>query len=176
MVQITADQIMQIAPEAPPDRVRQLVPYLNQAMAEFGINTRLRQAHFLAQIAHESDRFNALEEYTSGADYEGRTDLGNTQPGDGVRFKGRGLFNIAGKINYEIIGKALGVDLVNNPKRLADPDLAARSAAWWWSTVGLNSVADKDDIKAVTQRVNGGFNGLDDRTQLLERAKKVLGI
>ena len=173
---VTFEQIMQIAPEASPSRVRQLVPYLNQAMTQFGINTRLRQAHFLAQMAHESDRFNALEEYASGEDYEGRSDFGNTQPGDGVRYKGRGLLQIAGRINYAAVGKGLGVDLISNPKRLADPDLASLSAGWVWSVNQLNGAADNDDVTTVTRVIIGGYNGLDDRIQLLQAAKKVFGI
>ncbi len=145
-------------------------------MVEFNISTPLRQAHFLAQIAHESDRFNALEEYASGEDYEGRDDLGNTQPGDGVRFKGRGLIQITGRTNYGDCGKALGVDLINNPTKLAAPDLASRSAGWFWAINQLNGDADNDDVRTVTRVINGGYNGLDDRIMLLQAAKQVLKV
>ena len=167
---------MQMAPEANPQQLRQLVPYLNQAMAKFGINTRLRQAHLLAQIAHESDRFMALEAARSGADYEGRQDLGNTKPGDGVKFKPRGLIQLVGRTNYAAASKALGVDLINHPQGLADPELAALSAGWFWSKNQLNGDADKDDVRSVTKVVNGGYNGLDDRRKLLQAAKKALGM
>lgn len=173
---VTVDQLMQMAPEANPQQLRRLVPHLNQAMATFGINTRLRQAHLLAQIAHESDRFTALEAFRSGADYEGRQDLGNTQRGDGVKFKPRGLIHLVGRTNYTAASKALGVDLVHHPQRLADPELAALSAGWFWSTNQLNRDADKDDVKTITKVVNGGYNGLDDRKKLLRAAKKALGI
>ncbi|UBF24365.1 hypothetical protein K9N68_22010 [Kovacikia minuta CCNUW1] len=176
MVLLTVQQILSIAPEANSDRVKALAPWLNEAMVEFSINTPLRQAHFLAQVAHESDRFNALEEYASGADYEWRDDLGNTQPGDGVRFKGRGLIQVTGRTNYGECGRALGVDLISNPRRLADPDLACRSAGWYWSTRQLNKDADRDDVETVTRIINGGYNGLDDRINLLRAAKRVLGI
>ncbi|PSB23783.1 chitinase [Stenomitos frigidus ULC18] len=167
---------MQMAPEANPQQLRQLVPHLNQAMAKFGVNTRLRQAHLLAQIAHESDRFTALEASRSGADYEGRKDLGNTQRGDGVKYKPRGLIQLVGRTNYAAASKALGVDLIHHPQRLADPELAALSAGWFWSTNQLNGDADKDDVRTVTKIVNGGYNGLDDRIQLLQAAKKALGM
>ncbi|XGV95363.1 MAG: glycoside hydrolase family 19 protein [Leptolyngbya sp. BL-A-14] len=173
---VTAEQLIQMVPEANPQRLQQLVPHLNQAMAKFGINTRLRQAHLLAQIAHESDRFMALEAARSGADYEGRKDLGNTQRGDGVKFKPRGLIQLVGRTNYAAASQALGVDLIHQPQRLADPELAALSAGWFWSTNQLNSDADKDDVKTVTKIVNGGYNGLDDRKQLLQAAKKALGM
>jgi putative chitinase len=176
MVWLTPDSLRAIAPEASLNRVEQLAPHLNRTMVEYSINTPLRQAHFLAQIAHESDRFNALEEYASGSDYEYRSDLGNTQPGDGVRFKGRGLIQVTGRTNYLECGRALGVDLISNPARLADPDLACRSAGWYWSTRQLNGDADRDDVRTVTRVINGGYNGLDDRIHLLEAAKRVLGI
>ncbi|NJP09034.1 MAG: hypothetical protein HC866_05725 [Leptolyngbyaceae cyanobacterium RU_5_1] len=173
---ITVEQMTQIAPEADPKQLTQLLPYLNQAMAEFGINTRLRQAHFLAQVAHESDRFNALEEYASGEDYEGRLDLGNIHPGDGQRFKCRGLIGICGRTNYADASRELGFDLVNNPRRAADLRLVSRIGAWYWSTRKLNPDADRDDIETITKMINGGLNGLDDRTRLLGRAKKALGV
>lgn len=176
MAWITPDKLRAIAPEAPSGRPEQLAPQLNRTMIEYSINTPLRQAHFLAQVAHESDRFNALEEYASGEDYEYRDDLGNTQPGDGVRYKGRGLIQVTGRTNYGECGRALGVDLINNPKRLADPDLASRSAGWYWSTRQLNGDADRDDVRTVTRVINGGYNGLDDRIQLLQAAKKALGV
>jgi putative chitinase len=176
MIWLTSQQVMAIAPDADSGQVARLTPYLNRAMVEFEINTPLREAHFLAQVAHESDRFNALEEYASGEDYENREDLGNTYEGDGVRFKGRGLIQITGRANYGDCGKALGVDLVSNPTRLADPDLACRSAGWYWDTRELNGDADRDDVRTITRVINGGYNGLEDREQLLAAAKQVLNV
>lgn len=176
MLLLTAQQILSIASEASTSRVNTLTPYLNRTMVEFNVSTPLRQAHFLAQVAHESDRFNALEEYASGEDYEDRDDLGNIYSGDGVRFKGRGLIQVTGRTNYIECGKALGVDLINSPTKLAEPDLASRSAGWFWSINQLNGDADNDDVRTVTRVINGGYNGLDDRIQLLQAAKHVLKV
>jgi putative chitinase len=145
-------------------------------MQRYGITTAMRKAHFLSQTAHESDGFNTNEEYASGAAYEGRRDLGNTKSGDGVRFKGRGLIQVTGRSNYAECGNALGVDLIGNPQRLADFDLACLSAGWYWDTRNLNSYADNDDVIQITRIINGGLNGLDDRQAYLARAKQVFGI
>jgi putative chitinase len=174
--EITLEHLRQIAPHGRDAQLRKFVGPLNATLEEFEINTPLRQAHFLAQVAHESGEFNYVEEIASGAAYEGRSDLGNTQPGDGVRFKGRGLIQITGRFNYQDIGKAIGIDLISNPTRLADDDLAARSAGWFWNRERLNPIADKDDVRLITRIINGGFNGLDDRVKKLAAAKRAFGI
>lgn len=173
---LTAQELQAIAPDAPSAQLAKLLPDLNRTLIEYEIMTPLRQAHFLAQIAHESDHFKATEEYASGVDYEWRDDLGNVHPGDGVRYKGRGLIQITGRSNYRDCGRALGVDLVAQPQRLADPDLASRSAGWYWETHKLNTDADRDDVEAVTRIINGGMNGFSDRVRLLTKAKKVLRV
>ncbi len=173
---LTSDQLSAIAIYTSQDRLNQLLPNLNTTMQRYGITTPLRKAHFLAQTAHESDGFNTNEEYASGADYEGRSDLGNTTAGDGVRFKGRGLIQVTGRSNYAACGQALGVDLINNPQRLADFDLACLSAGWFWNTNQLNDYADNDDVIQITRIINGGLNGLDDRQAYLASAKQVFGI
>lgn len=143
-------------------------------IAEFEINTALRQAHFLSQLSHESAGFKTTVEYASGADYEGRRDLGNTEPGDGKRFKGRGLIQLTGRSNYTVAGVAMGVDLVSNPEVAAQFPHAIRIAGWYWKTRKLNALADKDDISAITRKINGGMNGIDDRRRYLNRAKAAL--
>jgi putative chitinase len=173
---ITQEQLTAIAPYSQPDRLVQLLPNLNMTMQRYEIITPLRKAHFLAQVGHESDGFNTNEEYASGADYEGRRDLGNTKTGDGVRFKGRGLIQVTGRSNYAACGQALGVDLISNPQRLGDFDLACLSAGWFWDTRSLNDYADSDDVLQITRIINGGLNGLDDRQDYLARAKQVFGI
>lgn len=154
--------------------VEHLSEHLPQVMDEYEINTRLRIAHFLAQIAHESAHFRTLEEYASGAAYEGRKDLGNIHRGDGRRYKGRGVIQLTGRHNYRKYGKLIGVDLENNPERAAEPEISLRTAAEFWKQNNLNALADKDDVVAVTRRINGGRNGLKDRMDKLARAKRFL--
>ncbi|MEI6064953.1 MAG: glycoside hydrolase family 19 protein [Pseudanabaena sp. ELA748] len=173
---ITQTQLSAIAPYSKADRLEKLLPQLNTTMQRYAITTPLRKAHFLAQVGHESDGFNTNEEYASGADYEWRPDLGNTKSGDGVRFKGRGLIQVTGRANYGECGRALGVDLISNPQRLGDYDLACLSAGWYWDSRNLNNFADRDDILAITKIINGGTNGLADRQSYLARAKRVFGI
>jgi putative chitinase len=144
---------------------------MEQAMNEFSINNLARSRMWLAQVGHESVSLRYFEEIASGAAYEGRRDLGNTQPGDGVRFKGRGPIQLTGRTNYTNAGKALKLDLVNNPKLAADPRHAFRVSAWWWSQHGLNGISDTNDVIAATRRINGGLNGLQDRQNRYARVR-----
>jgi putative chitinase len=170
---ITKDQLNKIVPYGK-SKVDAYLQPLIKAMAEFQINNKLRIAAFISQIAHESGSFRYVEEIASGAAYEGRKDLGNIKPGDGVKFKGRGLIQITGRSNYEKCGKALGLDLINDPELLELPINAVRSAAWFWKTNGLNELADTGDIKRVTKRVNGGYNGLAEREAFYKKALLVI--
>lgn len=166
--------LLKIMPHAK-SRVQEFLEPLNAAMREFHINTPVRQAAFLAQIAHESGELRYVEEIASGIAYEHRKDLGNTQPGDGMKFKGRGLIQITGRNNYLECGKALGVDLITNPELLEINDLACRSAAWFWASHGLNDLADKGDFERITKRINGGYNGLKERQAYYVKAMLYLG-
>jgi len=147
-------------------------PLLAAAMTEFEIIGKARETAFLAQIAHESLQLVYTREIASGIRYEGRIDLGNTQPGDGMRFRGRGLIQITGRANYIACMMALGIDCVEHPELLEEPEHAARSAAWFWRSHGLNQLADKGDQRAVTRRVNGGYNGLAERLAFFDSAQK----
>lgn len=167
--------LLKIMPHAK-SRVQDFLEPLNAAMREFHINTPVRQAAFLAQIAHESGELRYVEEIASGIAYEYRKDLGNTQPGDGMKFKGRGLIQITGRNNYHECGKALGVDLITNPELLETNDLACRSAAWFWASRGLNDLADRGDFERITKRINGGLNGYQERLVYHARAKMALGV
>jgi predicted chitinase len=172
---VSLDQLRAIMPNLSAQKAQEYLPHLNNAMAEAGITTKNQKAAFLAQLAHESGQFRYMEEIASGAAYEGRRDLGNTQPGDGTRFKGRGPIQLTGRANYAAASKALGVDLVNNPKAAATPEVGFRTAAWFWNTRGLNNLAEQGNFREVTRRINGGFNGLADRQQYYNRALSVLG-
>ncbi|MFA5026620.1 MAG: glycoside hydrolase family 19 protein [Candidatus Methylomirabilota bacterium] len=173
---ITLDQLRAIIPFAMSRAPIYLVP-MNDAMAEFQINTPARQAAFLAQVAHESGSLRYTRELASGAAYEGREDLGNTEVGDGAKYRGRGLIQITGRANMAKCSAALYGDpdhLLSNPEVLELPAAACRSAAWFWQSHGLNELADAGDFIRITKRVNGGTNGYADRLDFYERAKKVL--
>jgi len=166
--------IMAHSPVELVDRYADLLPVQMELHA---INSRLRCAHFLAQIGHESGGFRYTEEIASGEAYEGRADLGNTEPGDGPRFKGRGLIQLTGRANYRRYGAAIGVDVVSSDARdtlATDPLRAIHVACWFWVDHGLNRLADQDDLEGITRSINGGLNGLDDRRAYLRRAKSLL--
>lgn len=175
-MKISALQLNSICPNLSGIRASYLVQFINDTLARFEINTPLRAAHFLAQLGHESAGFRFREEIASGDAYENRKDLGNSSPGDGTRYKGRGFLQITGRSNYRQCGLALGLDLEHHPEQLLDTRPAMDSAGWFWQSHGLNALADADDIEKVTKRVNGGLNGIESRRVYLERAKKVLGL
>jgi putative chitinase len=104
----------------------------------------------------------------------GAKNLGNTEPGDGWRFRGRGLKQLTGRSNYKRCGDAIGLDLVGSPNLLLEPGPAAMSAAWFWQANGLNALADKSDVAAMTKRINGGDIGLPQRQALFKAAMTAL--
>lgn len=150
--------------------------YIGSAMDRYSIKSMPQKSAFLAQIAHESGSLKYVKEIADGAAYEGRLDLGNTQPGDGPRYKGRGLIQITGRSNYGLYGPLLGLDLLKEPERLEEPHWACFSAACFWQRNGLNELASGDKFGAITKKINGGYNGLDDRIAHWLRARKALGI
>jgi putative chitinase len=147
-------------------------------MSRYGIVGTARVAAFIAQVGHESGQLRYVREIwgptAQQAGYEGRSDLGNTVKGDGSRYRGRGLIQVTGRSNYAACGEALGLDLINKPELLELPQNASMSAAWFWSTRGLNTLADQGEFVKITRRINGGVNGLADRQALYEKALKVL--
>lgn len=142
-MELTNDQLKKIYPNSSQANRDKYLPYLNKYMGEYEINSSVRVAAFLAQIGHESAQLRYVEEIASGAAYEGRKDLGNTQKGDGVKYKGRGLIQITGRANYQEISKAFGIDFISNPELLSTPEYAVKSACWWWYNKKLNTLADK---------------------------------
>lgn len=191
--------------------------HIRDALARFNINTPLRRAHFLAQVAHESANFTTARENLNysvdallklfpkridaalarkigrapgqDADQEaianaiyggewGARKLGNTEPGDGWRFIGRGYIQITGRDNYaqcsrDLFGNGM---LLRAPQMLELAPNAAASAGWFWHSRGLNALADKDDLEGITRIVNGGANGLEHRRELLAKYKADLGV
>ncbi len=171
---ITKQQIKQIAPNSKEEIIGPLVGYLNLHMPKYEVNTYLRVCHFIAQAAHEAASFRTLREFASGAAYEGRKDLGNVRPGDGVRYKGRGIFQLTGRANYRTIGAKIGMDLENNPELAESPEVSVLTALEYWKSRNLNAFADADDVEVVTRRINGGLNGYADRRKYLAKAKQVI--
>ena len=174
---ITQQQLLQILPNAGPV-AGVFVPVLNAAMGHYQIVGTKRVAAFIAQIGHESGQLKYVKEIwgptAAQAKYEGRKDLGNTVDGDGSKYRGRGLIQITGRANYMACGEALGLDLIKQPELLEKPQHACMSAAWFWATKGLSTLADAGQFDKITQRINGGQNGAADRQRLYARALKVL--
>ena len=174
---VNQKQLLQILPNAGA-KTGVFAPVLNAAMVKWGIVTTARQAAFIAQIGHESGQLRWVREIwgptAQQAGYEGRADLGNTVKGDGSKYRGRGLIQVTGRANYAACGEALGLDLIDKPELLELPQHAAMSAAWFWATRGLNTLADQGEFVKITRRINGGTNGLADRQALYEKALKVL--
>jgi putative chitinase len=163
--------LVKIAPRGKPWILDGLADAMPVMVDRFDINTPVRQQHFLAQLAHESDHFQTTREYASGKAYEGRKDLGNTHKGDGERYRGRGLIQLTGRSNYQRASQALGQPYLEEPDLVEKFPAAAIVSGWFWKTNGLNEIADKDDVRAVTRRVNGGLNGLDSRMAHLASAR-----
>jgi predicted chitinase len=160
---MNVDTLCRAMPGLPVSKAQEYLALMEVAMHEFQITSELRSAMWLAQVGHESASLVYFEELASGAAYEGRVDLGNTHPGDGVRYKGRGPIQITGRTNYAQAGAALGIDLIANPTEAAAPNVTFRLSAWWWRANGLNEIADTGSVDAATLRINGGYNGLADR-------------
>lgn len=199
---ITRELILALNPRHPQPDIA--AAKLQMAAVKFGIDTPQRQAHWLAQLAHESDlvpieenlnysanrlcqvwpnRFPTLDiaqqcayspQALANRVYGGR--LGNFQPGDGYKFRGRGLVQLTGRANYALYGPLVGFDLVAGPDLLLQYGVSALVAGCYWQRRGLNRHADRDDLEAVTRGINGGTNGLADRARLLKIAKRALGI
>ena len=157
---------------------------IKSACHTWGIDTLGRLAHFLAQIGHESGSLRYTSEVWGPTDaqkrYEGRKDLGNVQPGDGERFKGHGLIQVTGRYNHAQCRDGLRArglacpDFEAEPETLTIPIWAAHSAGWYWASRDINELADRDDIAAVTKRINGGLNGIEDRRNRLQIARAAL--
>lgn len=207
-LEITSEQLKEIMPSATAENIEKYRPALNQEMAKFEINTPMRIAHFIAQIAHESGSFryssenmnysaealkavfgkyfptdNLAGEYARQPQkigsrvYANRMGNGDEASGDGWKFRGRGLIQLTGTDNYANCASSIRRDLLGNPDQLADdPNAGVAASGWFWNMRDLNKYADADDVRTITQRINGGFNGLEDREEFLRRAKAVLGV
>lgn len=175
-------------------------------LAQNGITTPLRKAHFFAQIHHESNlqpveenlnysakgllrvfrkyfptntlaiAYARQPEIIANRVYACRMGNGAEWTGDGWRYRGRGFIQITGKYNYQKLSEDTGIDYLNNPELLLTEADSMISALWFWNRNNLNRFADKDNIKAITKRINGGYNGLEHRKELLEHYKKIFNV
>ncbi len=181
---ISDQQLQRIMPKLPEDKRQVFLPFLNRVMAISAIDTPLRAAAFLAQIAHESGELRFLEEIWGPTEAQRRYEppgslaerLGNTEPGDGKRFRGRGPLQITGRYNYKKYGELLGVDLVSNPDLASTPQIGLSIAGMYWTKNRLNQLADIGDFTGITRRINGGLNGQASREKYYQTAKEALGI
>lgn len=173
---VTLEQLKAICPQQSTAKLQVFIAPFNTVLPGYGINTALRLQHFLAQAAHETGQFQFLLEIASGFAYEGRNDLGNVVAGDGVKFKGRGIFQTTGRSNYRAVSLHLFGDerLLSNPALLEIPENAVKSAVFFWQSKNINRFADMDDLIGVTHIINGGTNGLQDRQKYLALAKTVI--
>ena len=174
-LQLSVDDLQKIYPFTSRKILEESLPSLQVGMDTYRISfNRARIAAFLAQIGHESGGLKYTVELASGQAYEWRKDLGNVNPGDGVRFKGRGWIQLTGRHNYRQAGKAIGIDLEANPELAADPKYLGLLAGWFWNSRNLNFWADKGDFEKITRLINGGLNGYSDRLSYWQRAQKVV--
>ena len=185
-MQITRQQLMRAVPDLHFARVDEFVASFNMWAYSFGITSPKRIVHYLAQVFHESGKLRYAEELASGAQYEGRKDLGNTQKGDGVRFKGRGYIQLTGRANYAKFNACdvCTEDVIKHPENVAEFPLNQIASMWFWQTHELNELADRDDggmcgediVTKITKRVNGGTYGLSQRKYYYRRIKKEFGL
>lgn len=199
---ITADRLKQLAPNIKPDIASAIATSLEQNRSAYGVTTAQRLAHFLGQVCHESGGFTRFTEnlnysaerlcqvwpsrfpnleaakpFARNPDalaekvYAGR--MGNVNPGDGAKFKGRGLIQLTGRANYAEASRYSGLDLIEFPGQAADPAKSAKIALGYWRSRGLNELADQDDIAAITRKINGGLVGLPERREMVEKAREI---
>lgn len=183
MKEIRLEQLLMAMPNAG-KRAEKFLPYLNRFAEEFEINTPLRWAHYLAQIAHESGELRYTKEL-GNKNYFHKYDvgklknmLGNLKDGDGYKYRGRGLIQITGRANYQAFqnSKQVTDDIMEHPEILEQPRYATKSAMWWWWKHGLNKLADSDSFLAITKTINGGTYGLEHRRKYLKRALVALKV
>lgn len=174
MIPLTIEQLKRVYAEAPVERLELFLPHLNRTFETYKIDTPQRIRMCLAQLGHESGQLRYVEELASGEAYEGRRDLGNTHPGDGKKYKGRGLIQLTGRKNYALAGLALDLPLLDKPELLLLPEHACSSAGWYWKNNNLNALCDAGFFKELTRRINGGQNGYADRYKLYQRAFDVI--
>lgn len=174
MRNICKEYILQLYSIGDSDSISAIIKWILSEMPLYHITNPFRIASYLAHVGCISNYFRDMEERVSCEAYEGRKDLGNIQKGDGKLFKGRGLIYIKGRNNYKKCGEAFGIDFINYPELLCQPEWAVKSSLWYWDINNLNAYADKDDLKGQMGIINGGYNGYEDRKRLYINALKTL--
>lgn len=148
---------------------------LNRCLNLFKINTPSRIRHFISQISHESGAGKWMKELASGDSYEGRSDLGNTQPGDGRKYKGGGFIQLTGRANYTAFSKFMNDPKIMNGVDYVASTYPATSAGFWWHNNNMNDLCDKNpSVEQITRRVNGGLNGIADRRYYYGRCVNII--
>lgn len=183
-VTVTLELLAAVCPHTPVATLTERVPLLQRTLDLADATSPLRAAALLAEYAYESAWYTAWVEAVDVANtvtvpfdrYEGRATLGNTQPGDGSRYRGRGLVQLTGRANYRAAGEALALPLEDQPELAAAQDVAARVAAWYWTSRRLNDAADVADMDTVTRAINGSLTGQAFRLAAYQRAKRALGV
>lgn len=178
MTMINAALVCAMMPGAPRIRLAPHLPHIDDALEAGAIGSPMRIAAFMAHLAHESGEYRWMEELADGSAYEGRADLGNVEPGDGPRYKGRGPIQITGRANYRDAGAFLGLPLLSQPELLARPEHGTLAAAWFWRRAKpwLNPAAELGWFRVTTRLVNGGYNGWPDRVGYYQRNRYLLGL
>lgn len=201
---ITSSQLGSITGIKDIEHLERVTNSINDTLIKFEINTPLRICHFLAQLFHESGRLTVTVENLNYSEqgllkifgkyftpalakeyarkpkmiasrvYANRMNNGDEASQDGWKFRGRGYIQLTGKSNYTRISNDLNIDFISQPELLSEPKYAALSAGWYWNGANLNVYADKDDVRTITKKINGGYNGLDDRISYLNKLKAII--
>jgi predicted chitinase len=183
MATLTQEQLKAICPTLTDLRAIDIVRTIHPALTEFQIETPLRIAAFVAQLAHETGEFKFMRELWGPTAQQKKYDpptalakkLGNTEAGDGYLYRGRGPIQLTGKANYKAASDALSVDLVAQPELAANLEIGFRVAGWFWRGRGLNELADDGQYREITKKINGGYTAMTQRIKYYDRAKAQLG-
>lgn len=173
---LTLNQLEAACPYTHYKRLELLLPSLNATLERYEIKTPLRVAHFLAQMFVESNYLRVVQEPGIGLLYEGSIELGNTQPGDGRRYIGRGYLQIRGRKQYKEYKKFSKIDILMYPHYVTTPKVAMDVAGWLWQEKKLNLLADQDDLEGITKLLTGAYVLLREREEALKKVKKAIGL
>jgi len=173
---LTLNQLEEACPYTHYKRLELLLPCINDTLKKYQIDTNLRVSHFLAQVFVESNYLRIVQEPGAGLAYEGSIELGNSRPGDGRRYIGRGYLQIRGRKQYKEYKKASNVDVLMYPHYITTPKVAVDVAGWIWNEDKLNILADQNDLGGITKILTGGYIQVREREDAFNRARKAVGV